>query len=705
MKKITTRKDIIKNIAIVFLAVMLVLTFFSNTIMNWSLAQVNGSYTEYGTIRTGVRGTGTVKANTVYEQAIKGEARVGSVYVREGDWVSEGQVLMMLESTEKGDLKALEEQLETLRTSYNRELLSRESSPDYTLTELDIEDSRNALEELKTKRAEFTDEKILEIVTEYESAEKNIEVLNEQIEKIEEQIKELSETSDDESIVEARKKRDNAKSTLEWAEEQLVKAKEELSEVSYTDLTSLNNQKEQLSRTLAELYSDKTDLQNENSELLSLESVKDEKKTAFETAKKAYEDKKAEYEAGVGEGGTLDPEKQAELDALLSVANTAETEYNTALSAYETNKDDIKVVLSQIKSLDSQIDDVQYQQSNLNKQISSAKSENKTYERLEAGVENAEESVESTKKVLEEAEKALEDAVFQISKDLNLTLKTANANLKDGQKRLEEAKEAFLEVEGLDELDKEIKSAERTLFEKEYNFEKTKKADEKAKELTDFDFSLKLKEINELAAQIASIKGESQNGETEFVSKYTGRITALSARTGDTLADGSVVVSIEAENGGYSLSFSVSANDASKIREGDTASVSGGWWGSNIEAILTSSKFEKGGKTKLLTFDIRGDVTEGQTLTLLAGEKTTSYSSVVPKSAVHEDADGKFIYIAKTKSTPLGNRYIATRLPVTVVASDDVNCAISTDDTYLYEFAITSSTKPISDGEYVRLAD
>lgn len=699
MKKITTRKDIIKNIAIVFLAVMLVLTFFSNTIMNWSLAQVNGAYTEYGTIRTGVRGTGTVKANTVFEQAVKGEARVGSVYVREGDWVEEGQLLMMLESTEKGDLETLEEQLEALRTSYNRELLTRESEPDYTLTELDIADSKSALEELKEKRAEFTEEKILQIKEEYNAAEKNIEAQNEEIEKIQEQIEELSETSNDAAIVEAREKRDNAKSTLEWAQEQLEKAKEELSEVSYTDLTSLNSQKEQLARSLATLYESKTELKEENSELLSYESVMEQKKTAFETAKKSYEDKVAEY------GEDLDEGKQAELDTLLAAKNSAESEYNTAVSDYETNKDSIKAVLSQIKALDSQIDDVQYQQTNINKQISSARSENKTYDRLKAGVEVCEESVETCTKALESAEQTLKDAVVKISKDLNLSLKTANSNLKDGQKRLEEAKEAFEEVEGLDALDKEIKAAERTLFEKEYNFEKTKKADEKAKELTDYDFSLKLKEINELAAKVAKIKGESKNGETEFVSKYTGRVSALMARTGDTLADGSVVISIEAENGGYSLSFSVPVNDAAKVREGDTATVSGGWWGSNVEAILTSSRFEKGGKTKLLTFEIRGDVAEGQTLTLLAGEKTTSYSSVVPKSAVHEDADGKFIYIAKTKSTPLGNRYVATRLPITVVASDDVNCAISTDDTYLYEFAITSSTKPISDGEYVRLAD
>ena len=33
------RKEVIKNIAIVFLAVLLVLTFFSNTFMNYTLPQ------------------------------------------------------------------------------------------------------------------------------------------------------------------------------------------------------------------------------------------------------------------------------------------------------------------------------------------------------------------------------------------------------------------------------------------------------------------------------------------------------------------------------------------------------------------------------------------------------------------------------------------------------------------------------------------
>ena len=37
----TDRKDKIKNITIIFLLVMLILTFFSNTIMNYSLVEVS----------------------------------------------------------------------------------------------------------------------------------------------------------------------------------------------------------------------------------------------------------------------------------------------------------------------------------------------------------------------------------------------------------------------------------------------------------------------------------------------------------------------------------------------------------------------------------------------------------------------------------------------------------------------------------------
>ena len=53
----------VKNAAIIFLAVLLVLTFFSNTIMNRTLPEVATQSVTSGSITARVRGTGTVVAN------------------------------------------------------------------------------------------------------------------------------------------------------------------------------------------------------------------------------------------------------------------------------------------------------------------------------------------------------------------------------------------------------------------------------------------------------------------------------------------------------------------------------------------------------------------------------------------------------------------------------------------------------------------
>ena len=57
------KREWVKNAAIILLAVLLVLTFFSNTIMNRTLPEVSTQYVTDGKINAKVRGTGTVTAN------------------------------------------------------------------------------------------------------------------------------------------------------------------------------------------------------------------------------------------------------------------------------------------------------------------------------------------------------------------------------------------------------------------------------------------------------------------------------------------------------------------------------------------------------------------------------------------------------------------------------------------------------------------
>ena len=91
-KKQTNKKDRIKNIAIVFLVIMLLLTFFSNTIMNYSLPEVSTAYAQNGSVTAKVRGTGTVETAEDYDVKVTENHVVGSVKIKVGDEVSADQV-------------------------------------------------------------------------------------------------------------------------------------------------------------------------------------------------------------------------------------------------------------------------------------------------------------------------------------------------------------------------------------------------------------------------------------------------------------------------------------------------------------------------------------------------------------------------------------------------------------------------------------
>ena len=83
------RRDWIKNAAIIFLAILLVLTFFSNTIMNYSLPEVAAQYINSGSITAKIRGTGNIESSDPYEGKIKQTRKVESVEVKVGDTVTD----------------------------------------------------------------------------------------------------------------------------------------------------------------------------------------------------------------------------------------------------------------------------------------------------------------------------------------------------------------------------------------------------------------------------------------------------------------------------------------------------------------------------------------------------------------------------------------------------------------------------------------
>lgn len=117
------RKDKIKNIAIVFLSIMLVLTFFSNTIMNYSLVEVSTQGVYGGAITTKVRGSGTVEAaEAVLVEAALGR-KIETVNVRTGAEVEEGDVLFVLGAGDSNELAEAKKNYENAKMAYEIAIL------------------------------------------------------------------------------------------------------------------------------------------------------------------------------------------------------------------------------------------------------------------------------------------------------------------------------------------------------------------------------------------------------------------------------------------------------------------------------------------------------------------------------------------------------------------------------------------------------
>ncbi len=212
-----------------------------------------------------------------------------------------------------------------------------------------------------------------------------------------------------------------------------------------------------------------------------------------------------------------------------------------------------------------------------------------------------------------------------------------------------------------------------------------------------------------IAAQkekIAKLEEESVGASVK--SPVAGTVSSVSKVAGESVSADETIAVIQVDGKDMTTSFSVTNAQAQKLKVGDAAQPQNTWqFSSDFKATLLSIKNDKkdpAGK-KLLTFKIEStEVTLGQDISLTIGEKSHEYDMIVPNSAIKTDTNGKFVLVVKSKSSPLGNRYTATRADVTVVASDDKNSAI-TAAIDSYEYVITTSNKPVKAGEQVRLSD
>lgn len=496
-------REWVKTAAIVFLAVLLILTFFSNTIMNHSLPEVATQAVEAGAINTRIRGSGTVGANEVYEVTISQTRKIASVLVREGQQVQTGDVLFRLETEDSEELKAAQEQLDDMELSYQKTALQQTNTTAEQKRE--VAQAQQAYDMALTLYREYTDLDPEMLAVEKVQAER--------------------------------------------------------------DLKELEQEYKQMQAEVAELQDELSDLERD---LMNAEPDPDDENADWD-----------EYEE------------------------------------IEEEIDDCERALARAKR-----DCADYEQDMLDQS---------------AYVEH-----------LTEASAAAQDL-------------TAKQDVLDD----------LLFRQGLGSSDA-------------LDLQATREAIEKQRQLVE--------------------KLSKEADGAEVTANVSGTIGEISVMAGSTAGAEMPLASIHVTDRGFAVEISVTAEQAKKVRIGDSAEPVN-YWGSDLTATLEqiSNDPSNPGKSKLLRFRIDGEVEPNQNLTLSIGQKSANFDCIVPNAAVRTDNNGTFVLVVVAKSSPLGNRYTATRVNVQELAKDDTHTAVSGLSSG--DFVITTSNKPIEAGTQVRLVD
>lgn len=151
MEKSTRRKNLIKNIIIGFLVALLFLTFFSNTILNWSLVEVETSIVKDGSIDEVIRSTTTIEAMKKYEVTLPQSREIKEVHISLGDEVQAGDLLFTLTEAENEELEMAEAELAQLKIEYNSALLD-DDLPSYAADDAEVQALQMALSKATTER-------------------------------------------------------------------------------------------------------------------------------------------------------------------------------------------------------------------------------------------------------------------------------------------------------------------------------------------------------------------------------------------------------------------------------------------------------------------------------------------------------------------------------------------------------------------------
>lgn len=668
------RREWVKTAAIIFLVVMLVLTFFSNTILNHSLPEVATANVTSGTINAKIRGSGTVSANETYDVTIKQTRKVASVKVRVGDSVSAGDVLMTLEAEESDELKQAQTELESMELSYEKSLIA--ASTEAARENRDVQKLREAYNDLLAQYNQYSTMDARQVELEKTKAEATLKELQKDLAKAQ---KELEKLKAEDEYVQAQADKTTYQTEYDACKKEIDEYTAQINELqsgkvirSVSEIQAEINTTEQAQRALLKDYASRlAEHEAMYQEFSKLAGGREEIMDAYQADRDLLI--RTLIEQGYGKtapgNGTASGVDEAAVGATadaMVAAYKALKGYYAKAAALEDKLAELNAELKIAQSTESTADAL----AKLNAKLTDA---NKRLKDADMKLNSAKRIVEGYEAEIEALEGKIERAQNAVDTQQDKVDRLTSANT----------------------LAEQVKSAKQALEDKIFE---QGLADGSA-----LDLEAAKKAIDEKKADIEKL---TQNAdEVEVKAKVGGTVSAINVTAGNNAGAETPLMTLNLTDRGYTVKISVTNEQAKKVRVGDSAELVNYWYGGDIQATLENITNDPSnpGKARLLVFRLTGDVEPDTNLTLSIGQKSANYDCIVPNSAIRTDSNGTFVLAIVAKSTPLRTRYTATRVDVQELAKDDTVTAVTGLSSG--DFVITTSTKPIEAGTQVRLVE
>jgi len=280
-----------------------------------------------------------------------------------------------------------------------------------------------------------------------------------------------------------------------------------------------------------------------------------------------------------------------------------------------------------------------------------------------------------------------------------------SANVVRAQTAVTTAENNLIRIQHIVAADDKVRTLQRALNAALITLSSEQQQDSLAHQRQLLDLQALEEEIADLEARIRRQGGETEGDETTISALHAGTVTGLTATAGQDAEAGLPLARIEVADMGFVAEISIDARQAQEVRPGVTVDVDTLWWGPGLSGRVTGVRMDPDDPTnrRLVTVEILGEVTVGEQLSVSIPLSSAQYQTIVPRSAVAQDATGHHVYVLQSRSSPLGTRYTAVRVDVTVEAEDDTRAAIR-GDVDRFANVIIRSSAPLGDRDRVRLA-